>query len=154
LEQRVKPTSRMACRRSFVGSMLWITLNRLTSIASAAHVAWSFAHTRSQSVVGYIIIMRMFLGGLVVSLIIRSVSYTFALKVRGASPCFGGSTYALSMAYIRKYSSLLGIPLTWGGCPLCVCVFEKHSHWAVISPSRRLCTHVRYIKSYLHFVFT
>jgi hypothetical protein len=117
LEQRGEPASPMACSLSFMGRMSWMTLNQLTLIESAAHVAWRFSHTRSQSVVGNIIVMRTFLSGIAASLILRSVSYTLALKVRGASPYLGGSTYALSMAYIRKYFSLLGIPSTWGGFP-------------------------------------
>jgi hypothetical protein len=66
-----------------------MTLNQLTLIESAAHVAWRFVHTHSQSLVGYIIVMRTFLGGFSASLILRSVPYILALKVRGASPCFG-----------------------------------------------------------------
>jgi hypothetical protein len=79
----------------------------LTLIESAAHVAWRFANTRSQSVVGYVIEMRTFLRWFAASLVLRIVSCSLALKVRGASPCLGGSTYALFMAYILKYSSLL-----------------------------------------------
>ena len=101
-----------------------MTLNQLTLIESTAHVAWRFAQTRSQSVVGYNFVMHTFLGGFAASLILRSASYTLDLKVLGAFPCLGGSTYALSMAYICKYSNLLGIPSTWDGFPLCVCRFK------------------------------
>jgi hypothetical protein len=89
LEQRGEPASRMTCSRSFVGRMSWMNLNQLTLIESAAHVAWRFAHTRSQSVVGYIIVMRTFLGGFADSLILRSVSYSRSEGSRGF-PLLGG----------------------------------------------------------------
>ena len=89
LEQRGEPASGMACSRSIVGRMSWMTLNQLTVIESAAHVACRFAHTLSQSVVGYIIVMRTFLRGFAASLILGGVSYTLALKILGASPCLG-----------------------------------------------------------------
>jgi len=75
-------------------------------MASFAQVAWRFDHTRSLSVVGYSSVMRTLLGGAAANLIVRNVSYTPVLNARGSSPCFGGSTYAISMTYIASILAL------------------------------------------------
>jgi len=103
LAQRGEPMCRMAYSHSFVGRMTLMTLNNLSLIASATHVAWRFAHTCSQAGVRYVIAMHTFLGGWVANFIILSASNILALKVLRAFRCLG--ILHMLRAW-RKYASI------------------------------------------------
>jgi hypothetical protein len=95
---------------------------------SDEHIACRFDYTLVHSVVGWNCLNFMS-GDLLPSLdIVGNVSYTLCLNTLCVSLCLGASVWAISRAYIRKYSRVFGILRTWGAFSLHVCSFYYCCH--------------------------
>ena len=83
--QSGESTSRILCRRSFVGSMSYITTYKFIFTTSFVQHSCKLVHILSQSADGWSYMMRNTRGGLPASAIPRSVQYTLLRNVRGCS---------------------------------------------------------------------
>jgi hypothetical protein len=139
--QRSDSTSRMVCKRSLVGIIICTTMYHVDTVSSDTNAVCMFFHTCFPFVSRLRCITPIVLDSLAAFAIICRVLYVHRLNVLSISSFPGVTMYAMSSAYRYKYSSYLGILLTWVFA-LRPDRFHSWGHVAVAEPFRALCIHI------------
>ena len=92
-----------------------MTLYHTDYASSNTHVVCTFFHTKAQSTDSLSCVTRISRGLFSAIDIVCKVLYARRLWVLGVSASFGGSVYAMSSAYMRRYTIVLGVLPMWGG---------------------------------------
>jgi hypothetical protein len=142
---------RIATRRSFAGMRSWITLYHVNLSVSDIQAMCRFLHTRSQLFCGRCLTILISLLPVAARSIVCNVLYMRFLKAFVISSLSGGGIYAISRAYICRYSNWCRLLLVGGGLACGPVRFHLLSHDAVAVPFLLLCCHIQFISSVLHF---
>jgi hypothetical protein len=110
----------IAARRSLAGLRSWITIYHVDRWACEIHAVWKLVHRHFQLTSGYLRATRVMSPVSVLLRMALIISYIRLLILRMISFVRGGDTYAMSRAYWRTCTSLLGILLICGGFSNCI----------------------------------
>jgi hypothetical protein len=128
------------CNLSLVGTMSWMTTQHIALMVSEAQIACGLVHTLAQSAVGCLNTILISRDVVPASLKARSVSYILRRHPLFPSPSIGGSTCAMSKAYLRKYSNVW-YPRVLRGFALYVCSSQYFCHATDTDPACLLLPH-------------
>jgi len=133
---RFVSVSLTAARSSLVGMRSWITIYHVDRWTPEIHAVWRLVHRRFQFTSGYLRTIRITSLLSVLLCMSLSVPYIRLLCLLMVSFACYGAIYAMSSAYWRTCTSLLGILLMCGGFSTVSVMFHFHKKAAVAETFR------------------